>query len=82
MRHVNARDTFSAATAQLSPRGLETFRAAIVQFLLDRQGQDFIEYALMAGFVATIAATISPTVASGAITMFSKITSVIVVAGG
>jgi Flp pilus assembly pilin Flp len=56
-------------------------RTALLKFLLDRRGQDFIEYALLAAFVATCAATISPTVASGATTMFSKVTSAMTVAG-
>ena len=57
------------------------FRAAIIGFFLDRSGQDFVEYALMAAFVAASAATISPTVASGATVMFSRVTSAITVAG-
>jgi Flp pilus assembly pilin Flp len=66
---------------QLSRGGIEMCRTALVKFLLDRNGQDFLEYALMAALVATSAATISPTLASGAITMFSKVTSAMTVAG-
>lgn len=82
MRHVSAvRRGVSFATVQLSMRGFEVYRAALIRFLLDRSGQDFVEYALMAAFVAASAATISPTVASGATVMFSRVTSAITVAG-
>jgi pilus assembly protein Flp/PilA len=40
------------------------------------QGQDLIEYALMAGFVAMAAAATMPTVSSTISTVFSKIGSV------
>ena len=39
----------------------------------DTLGQDLIEYALMAGFVAVTAAAILPDVASSISTMFSQI---------
>jgi Flp pilus assembly pilin Flp len=42
----------------------------------DRRGQDLIEYALMAGFVAVAAGAIMPGVASSISTIFSKIASV------
>ena len=42
----------------------------------DRQGQDLIEYALMAGFVAVAAGAIMPGVATSISTIFSKIASV------
>jgi Flp pilus assembly pilin Flp len=71
----------SIATVQLSTRGVEVYRAAVIRFLLDRSGQDFVEYALMAAFVAASAATISPTLASGATVMFSRVTSAMTVAG-
>ena len=40
----------------------------------DTRGQDLIEYALMAGFVAVAAGAIMPGVADGISTIFSKIT--------
>ena len=43
----------------------------------DRRGQDLIEYALMAGFVAVAAGAIMPGVASSISTIFSKIASVL-----
>jgi Flp pilus assembly pilin Flp len=42
----------------------------------DERGQDLIEYALMAGFVAVAAGAIMPGVASSISTIFSKISSV------
>lgn len=42
----------------------------------DTKGQDLIEYALMAGFVAVAAGAIMPQVATSISTIFSKISSV------
>jgi len=42
----------------------------------DTRGQDLIEYALMAGFVAVAAGAIMPGVASSISTIFSKISDV------
>jgi pilus assembly protein Flp/PilA len=42
----------------------------------DTKGQDLIEYALMAGFVAVAAGAIMPSVATSISTIFSKISSV------
>lgn len=41
----------------------------------DTRGQDLIEYALMAGFVAVAAGAIMPGVATSISTIFSKISS-------
>jgi len=46
----------------------------------DTRGQDLIEYALMAGFVAVAAGAIMPSVASSISTIFSKISSVMTAA--
>ena len=46
----------------------------------DTRGQDLIEYALMAGFVAVAAGAIMPSVASSISTIFSKIASVMTAA--
>jgi pilus assembly protein Flp/PilA len=48
----------------------------------DVEGQDLIEYALMAGFVAVAAGATFPPVASSLSTIFSKVTSVMVASGG
>jgi len=50
------------------------FRAK--KFKNDIKGQDLIEYALMAGFVAVAAGALMPSVATSISTVFSKITSV------
>jgi pilus assembly protein Flp/PilA len=42
----------------------------------DTRGQDLIEYALMAGFVAVAAGAIMPTVATDISKIFSKVGSV------
>ena len=42
----------------------------------DERGQDLIEYALMAGFVAVAAGAIMPNVASSISTIFSEVASV------
>lgn len=44
------------------------------------RGQDLIEYALMAGFVAVAAGAVMPGVASSISTIFSKVASVMAVA--
>ncbi len=46
----------------------------------DTQGQDLIEYALMAGFVAVAAGAIMPGVATSISTIFSKVASVMTAA--
>ncbi len=48
----------------------------------DTRGQDLIEYALMAGFVAVAAGAIMPNVASSISTIFSKISNVLNTAAG
>jgi Flp pilus assembly pilin Flp len=44
-------------------------------------GQDLIEYALMAGLIATGIVTMSPAVADSFVDMMSKVNSVVVLAG-
>lgn len=51
-------------------------------FWRDTRGQDLIEYALMAGFVAVAAGAIMPTVAGHISTIFSKVSSALVAGGG
>ena len=46
----------------------------------DTQGQDLIEYALMAGFVAVAAGAIMPGISDSISTIFSKVASVCVAA--
>jgi len=51
-----------------------------LQVWKDTRGQDLIEYALMAGFVAVAAGAIMPGIASSISTIFSKVGSVLVIA--
>ena len=46
----------------------------------DTRGQDLIEYALMAGFVAVAAGAIMPGVASSINVVFSKVNSIMILA--
>jgi len=46
-----------------------------VRILKDAKGQDLIEYALMAGFVAVAAGAIMPGVSTSISTIFSKVAS-------
>jgi pilus assembly protein Flp/PilA len=46
-----------------------------LELWVDQRGQDLVEYALMAGFVAVAAGAIMPGVATNISTIFSKIAS-------
>jgi Flp pilus assembly pilin Flp len=48
----------------------------------DVKGQDLIEYALMAGFVAVAAGALMPSVSTSISTVFSKVSSVMTLAAG
>ena len=50
--------------------------AWLIRIWADRHGQDLIEYALMAGFVAVSAGAIMPGVSSSISKIFSKVSSV------
>jgi pilus assembly protein Flp/PilA len=53
-----------------------TLRIEAARLKQDVNGQDLIEYALMAGFVAVAAGALMPSVAGSISTVFSKIGSV------
>ncbi len=53
-----------------------------IQILKDTKGQDLIEYALMAGFVAVAAGAIMPGVSTSISTIFSKVASSMTAAAG
>ena len=53
-----------------------------LQIWKDNRGQDLIEYALMAGFVAVAAGAIMPGVASSISIIFSKVASTMSLAAG
>lgn len=54
--------------------------AWIVKIWKDRRGQDLIEYALMAGFVAVAAGAVMPNISSSITSIFSKVSSILDVA--
>jgi pilus assembly protein Flp/PilA len=49
----------------------------LIRFVKDDQGQDLIEYALMAGFVAVAAGALMPSVTASISKVFSKIQSLL-----
>jgi Flp pilus assembly pilin Flp len=53
-----------------------------LSFWKDTRGQDLIEYALMAGFVAVSAAAIVPGATAGISTIFTKVQTVLTSASG
>jgi len=57
-----------------------TLLPLLVRLWRDRRGQDLVEYALMAGFVAVAAGAIMPNVATSISSIFSEIGSVMTVA--
>jgi len=52
-----------------------------VRLYRDRRGQDMIEYALMAAFVAVASAAVLPEATPSISTVISKVSSVLAVAG-
>jgi pilus assembly protein Flp/PilA len=56
--------------------------AVRLQIWKDNQGQDLIEYALMAGFVAVSAGALMPSISTSISTVFSKVGSVMAGAAG
>jgi pilus assembly protein Flp/PilA len=59
---------------------LTNLAVRIQMIVKDTRGQDLIEYALMAGFVAVAAGAIMPGVASSINIVFSKVNSVMTLA--
>ena len=61
---------------------MKNFTKAVLRLKIwkDKHGQDLIEYALMAGFVAVAAGALMPKVAGSISTVFSKIDSVMAAA--
>jgi pilus assembly protein Flp/PilA len=56
--------------------------SAVIRFQIwkDSRGQDLIEYALMAGFVAVSAGALMPGVSTSISTVFSKVGSIMTLA--
>ena len=55
-------------------------KVVLHKLVRDTKGQDLIEYALMAGFVAVAAGALMPGVSTSISTVFSKVASVMAVA--
>jgi pilus assembly protein Flp/PilA len=77
---LNSKDAMLSFIQQGSKKKQEKVRMnRIVKtgllFWKDTQGQDLIEYALMAGFVAVAAGAVMPSVSTSISTIFSKISS-------
>lgn len=53
-----------------------------LRILKDTKGQDLIEYALMAGFVAVAAGAIMPSVGTSISTIFSRVSTTLSTAAG
>jgi Flp pilus assembly pilin Flp len=49
----------------------------IVRLFKDRKGQDLVEYALLAGFIAVAAGALLPPIADSISTIFSRMASVV-----
>lgn len=52
----------------------------IVQLVKDLKGQDMVEYALLAGFIAVAAGALLPGISDSIITIFSRMASLVAAA--
>jgi pilus assembly protein Flp/PilA len=59
---------------------IRLMQVGLMKLAKQTRGQDLIEYALMAGFVAVAAGAIMPSVSSSISTIFSQISSVMAAA--
>ena len=55
---------------------MDTLKLYFVKFINNDEGQDMVEYALLAGFIAIVAGAILPDISEGISTIFSKMASV------
>ncbi len=51
--------------------------AFVLRLQSDERGQDMVEYALLAGFIAVAAGALLPGIANGISVIFSKMTSLV-----
>ena len=56
---------------------MEKLKQLIVRLMNDEKGQDMVEYALLAGFIAVAAGAILPAVSTDISTIFSRMASVV-----
>ena len=80
--HIEDKFLASRSSALSTKEEIENMRNLILKFkaVRDTSGQDLIEYALMAGFVAVAAGAVMPGVADDISTIFSQVASVMAVA--
>ena len=53
------------------------FYITVTELLRDKEGQDLVEYALLAGFIAVAAGSLLPGISSSISKIFSKMASVL-----
>jgi Flp pilus assembly pilin Flp len=63
-------------------KGMHKLKSLVRKLTNNTMGQDLIEYALMAGFVAVSAGAIMPGVATSISQIFSQVASVLTAANG
>jgi pilus assembly protein Flp/PilA len=73
--------TMPSKVMEIVASSVQSTGAIVLNVCKRTNGQDLIEYALMAGFVAVAAGAIMPGVASQISTIFSKVSSALVAAG-
>jgi len=56
---------------------MKNFYITLVRMLRDERGQDLVEYALLAGFIAVAAAALLPGISTSISTIFSRMASVL-----
>ena len=59
---------------------MNRFKLMVVRLLSDEQGQDMVEYALLAGFIAVAAGALLPPISVSISTIFSNMASVVALA--
>ncbi len=56
---------------------MNKIKSIIIRLLQDKKGQDMVEYALLAGFIAVAAGAILPGISDDISAIFSKMASVV-----
>ena len=56
---------------------MNKLNALVLRLQSDERGQDMVEYALLAGFIAVAAGALLPGIAEGLSVIFSKMTSLV-----
>jgi pilus assembly protein Flp/PilA len=59
---------------------MDRLSLALIRWIADERGQDMVEYALLAGFIAVAAGAVLPPVSESISTIFSRMGSVIATA--